>query len=89
MDASQLQYPETVHSVPKHKFFTFYLLKVSEMIRTLRNINCVQWSRMDALELQYPETVHSVPKHKFCIFYLLKASEMIQHTHKHQLCPME
>jgi hypothetical protein len=33
MDASQLQYPETVHSVPKHKFFIFYLLKVREMIR--------------------------------------------------------
>jgi hypothetical protein len=33
IDASQLQYPETVHSVPKHKFFIFYLLKVREMIR--------------------------------------------------------
>jgi hypothetical protein len=33
MDASELQYPETVHAVPKHKFCIFYLLKVSEMIR--------------------------------------------------------
>jgi hypothetical protein len=33
MEASEFQYPETVHSVPKHKFCIFYLLKVSEMIR--------------------------------------------------------
>jgi hypothetical protein len=33
IDASQLQYAETMHLVPKHKFFIFYLLKVSEMIR--------------------------------------------------------
>ena len=32
MDASQLLYPEIVHSCPKHKFCIFYVPKVSEML---------------------------------------------------------
>jgi hypothetical protein len=33
MDASQLQYPKTVHSVPNTSLASFYLSKVSEMLR--------------------------------------------------------
>jgi hypothetical protein len=47
MDASQLLYPEKVHSGPKHKVCIFYVQKVSE---TLRNTpkhhfgsNGVEW----------------------------------------------
>jgi hypothetical protein len=32
MDASQLQYLETVYLVPKHKFCIFYLSNVIEML---------------------------------------------------------
>jgi hypothetical protein len=32
MDASQLCYPEIVHSGPKHEFFIFLGPKVSEMV---------------------------------------------------------
>jgi hypothetical protein len=33
MEASQLWYPEIVHSGPKYEFCTFYVSKVSEMLR--------------------------------------------------------
>jgi hypothetical protein len=33
MDASQLWYPEIVHSRPKDEFCIFYVSKVSEMLR--------------------------------------------------------
>jgi hypothetical protein len=33
MDASQLWYPEIVHSGPKYEFCTFYASKVREMLR--------------------------------------------------------
>jgi hypothetical protein len=36
MDASQLWYPEIVHSGPKYEFCTFYDSKVSEMLRNTR-----------------------------------------------------
>jgi hypothetical protein len=32
MDASQLWYPEIVYSGPKHKFSSFYVLKVNEVL---------------------------------------------------------
>jgi hypothetical protein len=32
MDASELWYPEIVHSVPKHEFFIFYVPNVCEML---------------------------------------------------------
>jgi hypothetical protein len=38
MDASQLRYPEIVHSGPKHKFASFYVSKVSEMLWKHPNI---------------------------------------------------
>jgi hypothetical protein len=33
MDASLLWYPERVHLGPKHKFSTYYMAKVSEVLR--------------------------------------------------------
>jgi hypothetical protein len=36
MDASELWYPEIVHSGPKYEFCTFYVSKVSEMLRNTR-----------------------------------------------------
>jgi hypothetical protein len=33
MDASLLWYPEIVHLGPKHKFSTYYMAKVSEVLR--------------------------------------------------------
>jgi hypothetical protein len=33
MDASQLWYPEILHSDPKHEYFIFYLPRVCEMLR--------------------------------------------------------
>jgi hypothetical protein len=33
MDASQLWYPEILHSGPKHEYFIFYLPRVCEMLR--------------------------------------------------------
>jgi hypothetical protein len=84
MDASQLWYPETLHSVPKHKFCIF------SPVEGLRNAPkhsetsfWVQWSRMDASQLRYLETVYLVPKHKFCIFYLSNVIEMLWNTPKH------
>jgi hypothetical protein len=69
MDASQLRYPESVPSVPKHKFCIF--LPVEGWWNALKHSQTsfwVPWSRMDATQLRYPKTVHSVLKHKFCIF---------------------
>jgi hypothetical protein len=70
MDASQLRYPETVHSVPKHKFCMF--LPVEGLRNAPKHSQAsfwVKWSRMDASQLRHPETVCLGPKHKFCIFF--------------------
>jgi hypothetical protein len=78
MDASQLRYPEIVHSAPKHKFCIF--LRAEGKRNALKQTQTwfwVQWSRMDASQLRYPEIVHSGPKHKFASFYVSKVSEML------------
>jgi hypothetical protein len=68
MDASQFRYPETVYSVPKHKFC------IHLPVEGLRNAPkhsqtsfSVKRSTMNASQLRYPETVYSGSKHKFCI----------------------
>jgi hypothetical protein len=69
MDASQLRYPETVYSGPKHKFCIF--LPVEGLRNAPKHSQTsfwVKWSRMDASQLWHPETVYSSPKQKFCIF---------------------
>jgi hypothetical protein len=47
MDASQLWCPEIVYSGPKHKFSSFYVHKVSEMLRNTPmyhfGTNGVEW----------------------------------------------
>jgi hypothetical protein len=64
MDSSQLRYPETVHSGPKHKFCIFYLSKVSEILRDTAKHDF--GSNGDVSQLWYPEIVHSGSEHKFC-----------------------
>jgi hypothetical protein len=47
MNASQLWYPEIVHSDPKHEFFIFDVSRVSEMLlNTLKHhfgSNALEW----------------------------------------------
>jgi hypothetical protein len=68
MDASQLRYPEILHSVPTHKFC---IVLTVEGLRNATNYSqtsfWVKWSRMDASQLRYPETMYSGSEHKFCI----------------------
>jgi hypothetical protein len=69
MDASQVWYPEIVHSGPKHKFLIF--LHAEGKRNALKHPQTsfwFQWSRMDASQLGYPKIVHSGATHKFCIF---------------------
>jgi hypothetical protein len=68
MDASQFRYPETVYSVPKHKFCIFLLVEgLRNAPKHSQTSFWVKWSGMDASQLQYPETVYSGSEHKFCI----------------------
>jgi hypothetical protein len=47
MDASQLWCPEIVHSAPKHKFSSFYMQKIIEVLRNTPvyhfGTNGVEW----------------------------------------------
>jgi hypothetical protein len=84
MDASQLWYPEIVHSSPKYEFCIFHVPKVSEMLRNTRKHHFGS----DGLEWMlhkfwYPEIVHLGQKYEFCIFYTPKVREMLRNTAKH------
>jgi hypothetical protein len=84
MDATQLWYPEIVHSSPKYEFCTFYVPKVSEMLRNIRKhhfgSNGPEWM------------LHNFGIPKYCIrarnisfssFYLPRVCEMLRDTSKH------
>jgi hypothetical protein len=68
MDASQLWYPEIVHSGWNTSFASFTCPRLAKCHETLQNIIL---GPMDTSQLWYPEIVHLGPKHKFCI--LLRA----------------
>jgi hypothetical protein len=84
MIASQLWYPEILHSGPKHEFFFFYQPRVCEMLRNTSKhhfgSNGLEWMLHN---FGTPEILHLGPKHKFCTFYVLKVSEMLRNTRKH------
>ena len=85
MDASQLRYPEIVHSGPKHKFCIF--LRAEGQRNALKHSQTsfwFQWSRMDASQLWYPEIVHSGSNTSFASFYVTKVSEMLRNSPMHQ-----
>jgi hypothetical protein len=69
MDASQLWYPEIVHSGLKHEFFIIDVLSVSEMLRNTPKhhfgSNGLEWMLHN---FRTPEIVHLGPKHNFCIY---------------------
>jgi hypothetical protein len=69
MDASQVWYPEIVHSGPKHKFCIFLHAEGKRnALKRSQTSFWFQWSRMDPSQVWYPEIVHSDSKHKFFIF---------------------
>jgi hypothetical protein len=82
MDASQLRYPESVHSVPKHNFVSFYLSKVSEILRNATKHHF--GSNGEVWQLWYPEIVHWGSDASFASYYLSKVSEILWNTPKHQ-----
>jgi hypothetical protein len=69
MDASQLWYPEIVHSGPKHEFFIFDVPRVREMLRNTSKHHFgssgLEWTLHN---FGTPEIVHLGPNHKFCKF---------------------
>jgi hypothetical protein len=86
MDASQLRHPYTVYSGPKHKFSSFYLSKVSEMLRNTPKhhfgSNGVEWMLHNC---GTPKQCIQAWKTSFASFYLSKVSEMLRNTPKHHL----
>jgi hypothetical protein len=81
MDASQLRYPESVPSVPKHKFCIF--LPVEGLWNTPKHYQISFGSNGDVSRLWYPEIVHWGSDASFASCYLSKVSEMIRNTPKH------
>jgi hypothetical protein len=85
MHASQLWYPEIVHSGPKHEFFIFDASRVSEMLRNTPKhhfgSNGLEWLLHN---FGTPEIVHSGPKHEFFIFDMPRVREMLRNTPEHQ-----
>jgi hypothetical protein len=57
MDAAQLKYPETLHQSQNISFASFYLSKVSEILRNTPKHYFE--SNGDVSELWYTEIVHS------------------------------
>jgi hypothetical protein len=78
MDASQLWYPEIVHSSPLHEFFIFDVPRVSEMLRNTPKLhfgsNGLEWMLHN---FGTPELVHSGTTHEFFIFDVRRVSEML------------
>jgi glycopeptide antibiotics resistance protein len=83
MDASQLLYPEILHSGLNTSFASCTCRRLVKSSEILTNIIWVQWTRMDASQLWFTEIVHSAPKYEFCTFYVSKVSEMLRNTPKH------
>jgi hypothetical protein len=77
MDASQLRYLEIVIQARYATIVSFYVPKVSEMLRNTPKhhfwSNLVEWM----VRNYYPEIVHSGRKHEFFIFLGPKVSEMV------------
>jgi hypothetical protein len=86
MDASQLWYPEIVHSSSTYEFFIFDVSRVSEMLRNTSKhhfgTNVLEWMLHN---IGTPEIVHSGPTHEFFIFDEPRVSEMLRNTPKHPL----
>jgi hypothetical protein len=68
MDASQLWYPEIVHSDPKDEFCTFYVSKVREMLRNTPKHHFESNGLNGCFTTLVPRNSAVRPKHKFCIF---------------------
>jgi hypothetical protein len=66
-----------VHSGPKHKFASFYVPKVSEMLRNTPKHHFGSNVGERMIRDCYPGIVHSGPKHVFYIFLCPKVSEML------------
>jgi hypothetical protein len=84
MDASQLWYPEIVHSGPKYEFCTFYMSNVSEMLRNTRKhyfgSNGLEWMLHNFGTPKYYLRARNT---NFFIFYLPRVCEMLRNTSKH------
>jgi hypothetical protein len=68
MDASQLWYPEIVHSGPKYEFCTFCVSKVSEMLRNTPKHHFGSNGLNGCFKTLVPRNCAVRSKHKFCIF---------------------
>jgi hypothetical protein len=78
MDASQVWYPEIVHSGPKHKFCIFLHAEGKRnALKRSQTSFWFQWNRMDASQLWNPEIVLSFMNTSFASFYVLKVREML------------
>jgi hypothetical protein len=82
LDASQLRYPETVHSVPKHKFCIFLL--VEGWWKTPKHYQTSFWVQWRCFTTLVPRNSTLRLRRKCYIFYLLKVIEMLQNNPKHQ-----
>jgi hypothetical protein len=84
MDASQLWYPKILHSDPKYEFCTFYVSKVSEMLRNTSKhhfgSNGLEWMLYN---FGTPKYCIYDQNTSFASFYVLKVSEMFWNTPKH------
>jgi hypothetical protein len=84
MDASQLWYPERVHSGPKYEFCTFNMSNVSEMLRNTRKhyfgSNGLEWMLHNFGTPKYYLRARNT---SFFIFYLPRVCEMLRNTSKH------
>jgi hypothetical protein len=84
MDASQLWFPEIVHSGPKYEFCTFYTSNVSEMLQNTRKhhfgSNGLEWKLHNFGTPKYCLRARNT---SFFIFYLPRVCEMLRNTSKH------
>jgi hypothetical protein len=79
MDASLLWYPERVHLGPKHKFSTYYVAKVSEVLLNTPK-HYFESNGVERILCNFGapnQVVQSGLKHKFASFYMQEIVEML------------
>jgi hypothetical protein len=80
MDASQLWYPEIVHSGSNTSFASFTYPRLANALKHSQISFWVQWSRMDASQLWYPEIVHSGSNTSFASFTYPSLANALKHS---------
>jgi hypothetical protein len=80
MAASQLWYPEIVHSRPKYEFCTFYVSQVSEMLRNTPKYHFGSNGRNGCFTTLVPRNSASRPKTRVI---LLLPDEGLRNAPKH------